>query len=178
MNKLSYSLSNFDIKKYLGNKALIINYKQLDDIDNLEKFMNYKNINFLIILYEYEQNYGHWSCVIKNDIQNIFEFFDPYGTKPDVQLNEIPMRLRNQFGLEHPKVAILLYESNKPIVYNNYKLQQEKNGTNTCGKWVVIRCCTYLLPIETFALLFMQKRQSNNDKELQKIWNNFIRNFI
>ena len=160
MNKLSYSLSNFDIKKYLGNKALIINYKQLDDINNLEKFMNYKNINFLIILYEYEQNYGHWSCIIKNDIQNIFEFFDPYGTKPDVQLKEIPMRLRNQFGLEHPKVAILLCES------------------NTCGKWVVIRCCTYLLPIETFALLFMQKRQSNNDKELQKIWNNFIRNFI
>lgn len=177
MNKLNYSLSNFDIKKYLGNKALIIAYKQLDDIDDLEKYMNYKNINFLIILYEYEPNYGHWSCIIKNDIQNIFEFFDPYGTKPDYQLTDIPMKLRNQFGLEHPKVAILLFDSKRTVVYNNYKLQQMKDNVSTCGKWCVIRCCTYLLPIETFGLLFMQKRPSNNDKYLQMIWNNFTKNF-
>ena len=171
---MDHSISDDEIYKYLTrDKCKIVKYSQLSDIDNLENFLSDKL--FLVILYEWKENYGHWTCIIKNDFTNTFEFFDSYGTKPDKQLFELDLRIRNNFGLDFPKVAILLYESNRTIIYNNFKLQSTKEGINTCGKWVIIRCCMYITPIETFAKIFTI--QKNHDKYLQSIWLNFIKNY-
>lgn len=170
---MNYSLTDKDIRKYLGKKCKIIKYEKLSSIDNLETYMN--DIKFLVILYEWKPNYGHWCCIIKNNLANTFEFFDSYGTKPDQSLFDLPIRVRNNFGLDMPKVAILLMESKRTIIYNNYMLQSTKSKITTCGKWVVIRCLMIYLPIDTFAKIFIDKK--NTDKYLQLLWVNLSKYF-
>jgi len=167
---MNYSLTELDIKKYLGNECRIINYKQLNDIRSLDTYM--KPFKYLIILYTWKENYGHWTCVLKNDLTHTFEFFDSYGTKPDYQLMDVPIRIRNDLGMEYPQLASLLYKSPRQILYNEDKLQKFSPRINTCGKWVVLRCCMGNIPVETFAKLFEGKR---HDSYLQQLWRNFTR---
>ena len=165
-------LTNTDIKKYLGKDCKIISYRQLNDISNFDQFMS--NILFLIILYEHKKNVGHWCVIIKDDVQKIFEFFDPYGTQPDKQLLDLPIRIRNSLGQDYPTLAAHLYNSNRQIVYNSHKLQQLKIGINTCGKWVLTRCMMYKLPINSYASLF----KGDKDKQVQNLYNSIKKSFI
>lgn len=169
---MNYSLSNDDIKKYLGKQCKILRYADLKDISNLDSFM--KDFLYLIVLYTWKQNYGHWTVIIKNDYNNTYEFFDSYGTKPDLQLMDVNMYIRNELGMTFPLLAELLHDTPRKIIYNSDKLQSPKKGINTCGKWVVFRCLTYLLPVETFADMFLNNA-SPNDKQLQKLWVDFIK---
>ena len=56
--------------KYSG----LAEYSDLDDL--LPKLKDYA-----IILYEEDENIGHWVGLLKYD--NVFEFLDPYGLMPD-----------------------------------------------------------------------------------------------
>ena len=48
-------------------------------------------------------------------------------------------QVRDNFGLDFPKVADLLRKSKKTIHYNNHILQKDKPDINTCGRWVIWR---------------------------------------
>ena len=90
---MNYALTNFDIKNILGNDCLIIKYKELHNFNDLDKLM--KNKKFIVILYEYKKNYGHWTCLLKQG--RTIEFFDPYGTEPDMEIMNFTNYIRNKF---------------------------------------------------------------------------------
>lgn len=167
---MNYAINEDDIKNYLGNQVKIIEYKQLKNVSDLESFMQ---VPFLFLLYEHKPNFGHWTCIIKNDIQYTFEFFDSYGTKPDLQLLDLPIRLRNSLGQESPELASLLFDSNRKIIYNSNKLQSENQKIQTCGKWCILRCSMFNIPVNTFADLFLHQRVMS-DKVLQKLWISYV----
>lgn len=167
---MNYSLSEKDIQSYFGNQIKIIPYDALQGIENLDNYM--ENIIALVILYRYEQTYGHWTCLIKR-CNNTFEFFDPVGTKPDILLLDIPMRIRNALGQDYALLAPLLLDSSRSVEYNNEKLQKENDNIKTCGKWVVIRIMMRDLPLKTFQNMFMGPQ---SDKMIHNLYEDAKKN--
>lgn len=136
-NHESIALSNYEINNILNDKTKILTYKALPQFNDINQILEpYKNF---IMLYMSRPNYGHWICVIKHPDR--IEFFDPYGGKntPDEELNMINDEVKEITNQNYPYLSQLLYDSNYPIEYNNYKFQEHKKGINTCGRHCIVR---------------------------------------
>ena len=62
--KLSYSFSDSDIKKYLGESCKIIKYGDLDNYSSLEELLP-NDTDFVVILLETKKNTGHWTALLR-----------------------------------------------------------------------------------------------------------------
>lgn len=156
--KLSYSLSNHDLMKYMKGKCKIYTYNELSKFNNLEEA--FENTEVIFLLYETIKNYGHWCSILKR--KNSIEFFDPYGIFPDEELKftDDVFRLKNNMILPH--LTYLLWKSRKRVEYNNYKLQSKKFGINTCGRWNLIRAQYKDINIDNFAKLLTKNNIPND----------------
>jgi hypothetical protein len=72
--------------------------------------------------------------------KNKIEFFDPYGEPPEYALKTVPMEERLEYGESQPILTHLLKTSGKPVFYNKYPFQKDKEDVNTCGRHSVVRC--------------------------------------
>ena len=77
---LSYFVTNFDILAVFKD-AKIRKYADLDKYADIYQIMP-QRIDYVFILTESDTNTGHWTLLIRND--NIFEYFDSYGTSPKI----------------------------------------------------------------------------------------------
>lgn len=172
---MNESLSGKDIMNMLGSECKILRYSNLKNINSLDDFM--KMYRYVIVLYEWKKDYGHWTALIKlQDGSNRIEFFDSYGTKPDLMLKKLPIRIRNNFGMDLPEILRLLTTSNHKIEYSPYKLQSTNPNIRTCGKWCVIRCLFDHLNNDNFYLLF--KNRKNKDKLVSKLYKQIKLKFV
>lgn len=152
---MNYSLSNHDIYNLLDYKCNIIPY---------EDIINYKNINELlgkykkcIILYKSSHDFGHWTCIYEN--KGKIYFFDSYGFKPNAQLKFIPNQLNKSLNQNHDYLLKMLYDTKKPIEFNEYPLQKLDTKINTCGRWVVFRLKHPGISVDDFNKLFINKKK-------------------
>jgi hypothetical protein len=67
------------------------------------------------------------------------EFFDPYGEKPEEQLEDIPQSKLEMLDQAQPFLTKLLRGSGLPVYYNKYGFQKEKANMNTCGRHCAVR---------------------------------------
>lgn len=154
-----YSLSGADILQSLHGKCNLIQYKNIDKYINLKELLG--KDKKCVILYNTNENYGHWTCIYEyND--TIF-FFDSYGIIPDDEL-----KWRRYYGADisnYRYLTKLLYESMCPVEYNEYQLQQKKDGINTCGRWVINRLKYPQISVDDYYNIFKQSsRYIDNDK--------------
>lgn len=133
----SYSLSNFDIYELLDEKCRIMSYDDLVKFKTLDEALGIYDA--FVLLYLTDVNYGHWTLCFKYDDGKTIEFFDSYNYFPDDEFKFVPIDIQKEKKEDYPYLCKLLYESPYKIVYNNYKLQEHKNGVNTCGRHVVSR---------------------------------------
>lgn len=150
---MDYSLSDKEIKKLLNNKVKIITHNKIKDYNNINNLLG--KYNKCIILYRNALNYGHWTCLFRNN--NGINFFDSYGNKPDKLLNFIPNNLNKILEQDHNNLIKLLYNSKENIFYNEYPLQEFKKKINTCGRWCVFRLICEDLNEHEFYKLFKNK---------------------
>jgi hypothetical protein len=134
-NQINYSLSNFDIDKYLNKKSNIILYKDLKKYKSIDDALGHDG--YFILLYETRERYGHWTIIIKLD-DNTIEHFDSYGLKPDDELNYIKPLFKIINNII-PYLSWLFINSKYKIEYNNYQLQSMQKGINTCGRHILMR---------------------------------------
>jgi len=143
LKEVDRPLSSKDIKKILNNKVKIILYPEIVNYYSIDELLN--PYDCVIILYMQNEItggfWGHWCCIfkIKNDT---IEFFDPYGTFVDDELNyDIDSHFRKENGLEYPLLSYLLFYTGDKykLTYNEYKFQGI--DTATCGR----HCCNRLL---------------------------------
>lgn len=91
----------------------------------------------VLIIYETRKNYGHWVALHKSK-RNTISYFDPYGFD-NFDTDELSYTKNKQFkkenNMDYPYLLKLLYESNKPIEYNDFQFQKKATGINTCGRW-------------------------------------------
>lgn len=160
-------LSEDDIRKDFRKSFL---KKQGIKIVSYMELRNYQSINELLypsgrcmILYEYEDHYGHWTCLFKT--KTGVNFFDSYGIEIDSQLLDIPENYRG----DYPHLTYLLYRfktmnPEATVDFNEYALQEEEKNINTCGKWCVIRMYLPDISNRVFARLFQPQEIVLNAK--------------
>lgn len=142
-SRLGYSLSDSDLKTYLGSDIdnHIIKYSELNKYNDIEELLP-NNRSFKIILIESEYNKGHWVCIMRyidnNNIDTI-EFFNSYGNKPLSELNFVKSCVNFLLGQHSDLLKKLLDKSDKRIIYNKKRFQKYSSKINTCGKHVVCR---------------------------------------
>lgn len=150
-----HNLSCYPIRVLCYNE--ILNLNSINDL-----FMNY---NYVVILYEVALHEGHWVALLKHPERGVIEFFDPYGYKPDDEREFIP---KDMWILN--KLSKLLYLASLEgwiIEYNEIPLQSDKDGINTCGRWVSFRICNSKLDLTQFQNLF--KNLKNPDQEIVRL---------
>lgn len=150
------SLSDSEITDYLDGKCKILTYEQLCDYDNIFDAMG--PYEALVLLYLTRERYGHWCCCFTQD--NSIVFFDSYSAIPDDELDYIPKKVRDRFCENYPHLTKLLYESERPIEYNEFVLQAKGNGISTCGRWTCVRLKYRDIPTSNFAKLFRGQTES------------------
>jgi len=92
-------------------------------------------MDYVFLLTESEENSGHWTLMIKDD--NIFEYFDSYGTSPKNVLDYIPSFKNKQLGNNYKEDLGKMIKSIKPtdkFIYNKTKFQKEQEGINTYSR--------------------------------------------
>ncbi len=159
--KISYSDS--DIKRLLDDKVRIIKYSDLSDFKNMDEVFG--GCEYVCILYMTKQNFGHWTCILKNPggIRDTYEVFDPYGIFPDDELNYIDDNFREESNQNRQHLSYLIkdeLESKKvkEVFYNKYQLQENMNDINTCGRWCGMRCFLNKINIKEFIMLFINQK--------------------
>lgn len=169
MNNLKISMTGQDIKNYLPN-CKMIEYNDLADYNEITDLLN-KNIDYVIILIEtVAESIGHWICVLKYG--HTIEFFNSYGEAPDVQKNTLISKAKNiEFGQTQNYLTNLLVKSNFNIIYNKLQLQKYSNGSETCGRYCVLRLLCLInqnMDLKQF-LMFMIDLKNKLKKSYDKI---------
>ena len=175
MNKYSvdYPLTNYDISKILNNNCKIIEYSDLYDIESLKDIMIDKCI---VILYRSSDDSAHWCCIFEHD-NNDIEFFDPYGTIIDNEIEQIKHvnpSYAQQYYHGKRLIELILKGNYKDIIYNNYKMQELKSNINTCGRHV---CCRLLFKdysLDDYVNMLKMKSGKYLDKKVLQITNKLI----
>lgn len=150
-NAEKLDLSGEDIMRMCKNKVKIISYEDMENYKTLDDIFDINNAT--IILYETSDHFGHWTLLLKD--KNYLEFFDPYGLKPDEELNydnKYNKRIHNGVTVAH--LTHLLNESDYKLNYNRKRLQQFLKDVNTCGRWCVARVLLRHFTLSEFQKLF------------------------
>lgn len=140
-------LSDKDITKIAGYPARVLTHNDLIPVKNIESLLSPPDYSILL-LYEYLDKVGHWTCILAHPSHHIIEFFDPLGLKPDDQKEFIPSN-RWMFN----KLSHLLYDAATrgwKIDYNEIAFQKDQKSVTTCGRWVGFRLRNQHLILDTF----------------------------
>jgi len=144
---MDYSLSDLDIKTYLGHMVKIITYKELYKYQSIDQLLSPYDV--VVILYEVKPNNGHWTILFRRN-SKVIEFFDSYGLEVDDELKLINNKYRNQLKENFNYLTQLIYDSPYELEYNNYKFQKLDHKINTCGRWILLRYTNKHLNIDDF----------------------------
>ena len=134
-------LSDDDIKHILGSDCKILEYKDLLKYRNINEILS-KDRDYFVLLYELKASSGHWTTVLKYN--NTLEHFDPYGIKPDGELNWIGASIRKRLHEQFPYLSKLFNESNMNVIYNHTRFQSYNTVISTCGAHVAHRIYRFI----------------------------------
>lgn len=149
------ALSDADLSKICEGKVNIVKYDRIKGMRSVNDLLGVHGA--CIILYESEENFGHWcSLFVSKEQPNTLEFFDSYGFKPDSELKMIPDYFREESGQSKPHLTYLIEKSPDfdTLMYNEIDLQSMKKDTNTCGRWAALRVMTRDIPLVAFQKMF------------------------
>jgi len=167
------SLSDSNIMTLIKGKARIISYPNLTKFNNLDDLMG--KYNAVVILYETKKKFGHWTLLFKLNHDTV-EFFDSYSMLPDDELKFIPHNFRMSNNELLPHLTYLLYSSGYQVEYNDYPLQNKKQGVNTCGRHVATRLLHRNLNIDEYVKMI--ERTGMDTDDFVTLFTNNISNHI
>ena len=152
-------LNDEQIIKKIGCKFIL--YEDMHKVNNINELLP-----CTLILYQLAR-VGHFCCVFENS--EGINFFDPLGIFVDKEL--LMTSIDNIHKLRHDFAYLtqLLLNQNKPVIYNQYKLQGHK--TSTCGHWCTIRMIFKYIHNDEFKQCFDGVK--NRDKLIVRIYNSF-----
>lgn len=148
------AFSSSEILQIIDGKANLLTYSELEKYKTLDDALG--KYGALVLLYQTKsKNYGHWVAVFKVN-KNTVEFFDSYGIFPDDEIDFVPKNFRRVNYKKFRHLDQLLLDSHYKIIYNEYKLQSDELGTNTCGRWVAVRLLMRKVSQQKFAKFFLR----------------------
>lgn len=148
------AFSDSELTKLCDDQVSIVPYDELYDMEHIDEAFDGKPA--IALLYLTGKNFGHWVAVI-NHKDNI-EVFNPYGLKIDEDLNYISPKWRHKSHQDEKHLTRLLKNQEKPVIYNDIKLQRVKENIATCGRWVGTRIVCRDMPLDYFIKIFTDKK--------------------
>lgn len=140
-------MDDLEIQTFIPHTK-IIKYSELSKVRDLNEILP-KDKDYLIILFEFEPNKGHWVALMKD--KNVWNYFDSFGRPIDAPLKDVPLQTRKQLGIHIPYLSNLLMkevEKGKRVVYNKVKYQGSGDGVATCGRYCCFRILNFLNDID------------------------------
>ena len=138
--QIKEEITDSDLTRYFGKRDFknILKYSELINYNSIQQLLPRKK-SWKIILIEDEYNSGHWTLLLRYN--NTIEWFNSYGTFPSAELDFISHQKKAILNQDVKHLNVLLTKALPKfrIIYNKRKLQQLEDGTNTCGKWVILR---------------------------------------
>jgi hypothetical protein len=162
---LTTMISSDDFSRFLDDASSdkILKYSELSKYNTMYELLPNAR-DYKIVLIESQFNSGHWCCIMRYN--NIFEWFDSYGVRPDGELNFVSAGMRKMLGEDKLYLTKLIKSIHAPdkFIYNKKKLQVLKDGVNTCGRWCIARLMCFKLgyTLDDF-ILFIDKYCINNN---------------
>lgn len=127
------SMSDTDLHEYFPN-ARILKYSELPTETPAEDFL--KKGEVVYILYEAEENSGHWVAMCRSAKPDSIYYFDSYGNKPDVPLTWVDKKTNERLGQGKPTLTNMFKITKIPVYYNNYEYQdKDDKQMATCGRF-------------------------------------------
>ena len=155
-----YPLSDGDIRRILGEDIKIITYPMLKSMSSASQMFDSKGRCILLFLTS-SPTEGHWCCLL-NKADGI-HFFDPYGDKPEEQLENIPQNRLEMMDESQPYLSTLLKGSGKPVFYNTHAFQKTASSVNTCGRHCVARCLYAPYSLQKYKKIVDSSKMSPDD---------------
>jgi hypothetical protein len=171
MDKLSYSLSDSEIRNFFQGKVNILKFSELTGktlVDVLGKYLK------CVVLFEDKPDRGHW-CLLHVVKGKYLEWFDSYGIIPENEFDYIPKSFLKLSMQERGTLIKLLLSSSLQCRYSQYRLQQLKNGINTCGKWCCVRGLFNDIDENDFHALMTDYKGFSPDQIVNKIYLNLAK---
>ena len=165
-----HPLSPAEVSDIVGSDINVWRYQDLDELSSIDQM--FQKSDCTLLLYETQLNSGHWVCLIERP--NKILFFDPYGLEPDNQLAYVNMKFRKENDMYLPHLSMLMYRSDKPIEYNDKRLQLMNAYTNTCGYWCGLRMRLRNLSIDEFNNLFKGVNRNEKDNAIIMLTEKYI----
>lgn len=142
------ALSDGDLLRLLDGQANIVLYPELKDMASLDEAMG--PYGAAIILYMSQPSYGHWCAVFRQEY-DLVEFFDPYSSKPDDNLDKLDEAWAAESDQDMPYLSRLMLMSPYRLSFNQYPFQAHKKDVRTCGRHCAARLLLRDLPLDVYA---------------------------
>ena len=124
-------LSTEQVQQVAGFPVPLFKYSDLLSFNSIDQLLN-NRFKAVLLLYEWEQDSGHWAVIFRN--KDGINYFNSFGYMPDdVSSDTIPQNLRKRFGQSQRHLSYLLSNTNAELNYNEHIVQDDK--ANTCGRW-------------------------------------------
>lgn len=160
-NAEKFDLSGADIHRITDGKCNIIQYEDLERVNNLDEVL--RPHGAVMILYTTRKNFGHWVCLFEKGNKNL-EFFDPYGLKMDEELNITnDLHLREHKGIITPHLTALINSGGYNVSSNTTQLQEFIEHINTCGRWTALRVRFRDVSLKKFINMMTTNKYYNGD---------------
>lgn len=141
-NRMFKPTTRKDLQLMLGNKVNIVTYEELKNIKSFDQLMNPYNCAIILYPSKDDPDVGHWCCVfiMPGNDNNKVQYFDPYGTYIDKNLEKYNNGIYDKRKLE-PLLLDLLLDSQyaNSVYWNESSFQSQEEPTMVCGLWCVMR---------------------------------------
>lgn len=141
-----------DIYKICKKPFNMILYSDIHKYNNIDELFGKKR--FVIILYEYKSENGHYILLMKSKDNKTIEYFDSIYRFPDYVLKLLDSQTRKNLNEDELYLCDLLEKSHYNIEYNSEVIQ--KRGTACCGCWCALRIANPDMNVEDFINCFKQ----------------------
>lgn len=161
----SYSFSDKDMMKIVGNEANLVTYPEIANYKSLDELLGENRA--CIILYLQKKNYGHWTCIFEREDQpGLINFYDPYGHFPDDELDFNTYQKNIKLKQDFPYLSLLMINDKDKydFIYNPFKLQTLSKGNNICGRVVGLRLNFRDIDDKEFFDLLSKNKAYNKDE--------------
>lgn len=134
-------LSGDDLRRMMGPGPRILSYPSLSQYGRLKDVMGHEGA---AILYLSKPNYGHWVALCPGPTPGEISYFDSFGTPIDGHLEELSDKVRAQLGETRPYLTelierALINDDIYKVNVNRRKLQSERDGIASCGRYAALR---------------------------------------
>lgn len=130
-------LSGEDVVRLTDYKSKVIRYQDLMFVSSIDEILDVEGS--VIILYQKEENSGHFCLLTSRYKEGSLYFFDPYGYDLDEEVKLADFQIRHMGGEIIPHLTHLIEKSNYDLIVNKIQYQKFKDHVSTCGRHCITR---------------------------------------